>query len=926
MWQGDIHNNDNDNNDNDNNDNDDNDDYFKPQQPPPRKKQKQTTVFHSILDVLSQAAGTTTAKPTKDTNTTHCHGNNNNNNSGGGRPISRKSRTKSARRKKKQKSSSSSVVVVDNVVLTTLSSSSSCPEMKQVLASIFYFLSWDCTLSEQHSVAAMGGKAVKAAAPAATARKLRNLILEHGQALQGAMSLLSSSSSSSSSSKKPSQSSSQQQQPPPYDTESLCSSSSSSLAASSSSPVHHPTQPRSSTTTTTTSHRFRGGTSSSSSSLDSLLSVPPPSPGAASSVSSVSFPDDSSSSSSSTKRRGGDPTAKGRRNRRHRKHNTAITSSSTATTTTTNNNNNNNSLQQQQVIPEEEDLDLDAKRMPPPPAKRPTLNNHHHKNTTTTTTTMGGGRMSFTSTSEETTTSTTTATDSYCCYYPPPPAAPAIKSSTESVAASELSVSMTTKKISQKLQKLLEKVVVVSNNGCCYKNPSNHTNNNGCEHDHDHDDEGHPIIPSSCDNPWVNMVCLESFNRIVTGKGEEGSQSCIEGSDSEEEDDHDESSNPILITNSLLGKSGTIPMLARTMSRSLTSVCQLLTRNDADNNNNCEDHCGWTYWHDRISILASLIDGACLFNGENRRAFCENDPFSFVEKNDGLVFHILLLLSHFCGRQRRRQRRQVQVAKDSKMSGIMLLALRTLTSLTHDNKLAAEQMKMCNEQQVGDDTTSSSNSEESSSIRGLDVLAELVFELEEDNKVNVIGNKKSSAGRVSDDDLHRFDSTIFCLNTLANIIEAEGVRRMLAEIEVESSSGDVLWLKWLCQWLVNQTDTFRDAILGLGKDKGSSSASSERELQKHEEDRLVAAGNGCVLLACLMKEPEDISEEPESTNTIRKLIIEQMPRNDDGSSTGVTMIINTLKAFCNFYHLSLGELSVAIVAPVKKLIQELEEL
>jgi hypothetical protein len=75
-----------------------------------------------------------------------------------------------------------------------------------------------------------------------------------------------------------------------------------------------------------------------------------------------------------------------------------------------------------------------------------------------------------------------------------------------------------------------------------------------------------------------------------------------------------------------------------------------------------------------------------------------------------------------------------------------------------------------------------------------------------------------------------------------------------------------------------------------------------------------------------MTEPEEISEEPESTNTIRNLIIEEMPRHEDGSSTGVAMIINCLKAFCNFYHFSLGDLSVAIVTPVKMLIGELEEL
>jgi hypothetical protein len=51
-----------------------------------------------------------------------------------------------------------------------------------------------------------------------------------------------------------------------------------------------------------------------------------------------------------------------------------------------------------------------------------------------------------------------------------------------------------------------------------------------------------------------------------------------------------------------------------------------------------------------------------------------------------------------------------------------------------------------------------------------------------------------------------------------------------------------------------------------------------------------------------------------------------MPLAENGTSLGVTMIINTLKAFCNYYHLSLGQLSFAVVAPVKKLIQELEDV
>ena len=37
-------------------------------------------------------------------------------------------------------------------------------------------------------------------------------------------------------------------------------------------------------------------------------------------------------------------------------------------------------------------------------------------------------------------------------------------------------------------------------------------------------------------------------------------------------------------------------------------------------------------------------------------------------------------------------------------------------------------------------------------------------------------------------------------------------------------------------------------------------------------------------------------------------------------------MIKTLKAFCNFYHYSVGDLSVAVIAPVVKLIAGLEKI
>ena len=54
--------------------------------------------------------------------------------------------------------------------------------------------------------------------------------------------------------------------------------------------------------------------------------------------------------------------------------------------------------------------------------------------------------------------------------------------------------------------------------------------------------------------------------------------------------------------------------------------------------------------------------------------------------------------------------------------------------------------------------------------------------------------------------------------------------------------------------------------------------------------------------------------------------MKQMPLNSDGSSSGLSFVVNTLKAYCNYYHMSMGHMSVAVVAPVKQLIVELEEV
>jgi hypothetical protein len=59
---------------------------------------------------------------------------------------------------------------------------------------------------------------------------------------------------------------------------------------------------------------------------------------------------------------------------------------------------------------------------------------------------------------------------------------------------------------------------------------------------------------------------------------------------------------------------------------------------------------------------------------------------------------------------------------------------------------------------------------------------------------------------------------------------------------------------------------------------------------------------------------------------IKELVIKEMPLRENGASSGLLLVKNTLKAFCNFYRFSLGELSVAVVDPVRNLLAKLDEI
>ena len=416
---------------------------------------------------------------------------------------------------------------------------------------------------------------------------------------------------------------------------------------------------------------------------------------------------------------------------------------------------------------------------------------------------------------------------------------------------------------------------------------------------------------------------LLALSRIVDGRegdeesciehgAEEGNQSVNSASqDSAKQDecDGEEQSmkNPLLATNILLRKSGTLPMLARAMTESLSALIVCVAGNWAS--------CGGCLSHlkNRVSVLSSIIDGACCLTSENRHELCSG--------NSKLIPSILLFLKTFSDQKARRLRSQSS-AEVALLDEIALSTLRTLTSLTHDNDVAGSLLMSSYNVNV-------SVSRTSTFLPGVLILANLLRQ----TALNSNSDEKRSSKHLH----HAYDMVIFCLNTLSNAVKAENLPTALAEYTVPvtsrsdnstgkgcTSTSNELFLTWLSRWLFNETISFRDAVmLGTFGEKAYQDISHEmRDLEKHEEEHLITAGNGFILLACLMIQSN--VHDHQLSAKIRKLILDELQVNKNGG--GLQLIKNTLKAFCNFYHYSLGDLSVAIVAPVGGIIAEVETM
>lgn len=489
-------------------------------------------------------------------------------------------------------------------------------------------------------------------------------------------------------------------------------------------------------------------------------------------------------------------------------------------------------------------------------------------------------------------------------------------------------------------------------------------------------------------------IALKTLHRLLLGKEEGDERSCLDEVEAEspsrihrqrdfmspsspgmmspkaamsEEDEL--MNNPLLQTNRILGESGVIPSLVQGMAETLSAVIEELDQTGANSSPPCM--ACLQHLHDKFQGLAPIVDNACLMHDDNRTDLCsvlvETGDYSSNSSGGSLVGSLVLFLKRWLQQKSPKKGKRGSNNMITLLNEIGLSVLRTLTSLTHDNSLAAEQLaiRYCELSAVGKAAASSWS--------GVNVISQVLFSA-------VIGNESGGGNKFT------YDTRIFCLNTLANVVKDEphgDVRSALLSMKWPQAAGpddnasNVLFLRWLTQWLLSQTESFRNAIMkgtfgGKNPDPAVSSSPvgassktnihSQRELDKHENEQLTTAGNGCVLLACLLMDPpksnairgRNTSTSPKKksgsprknstssktiinvmsmatvTQKIRELILSEMPLDDsfggNGGLTGTTFIQNTLRAFSNFLYFEMGDLSVAVVGPVRKLILELEKI
>ena len=388
-------------------------------------------------------------------------------------------------------------------------------------------------------------------------------------------------------------------------------------------------------------------------------------------------------------------------------------------------------------------------------------------------------------------------------------------------------------------------------------------------------------------------LLLFSLQRIMTGRLEGAEKSCLDedsqhknkGNQDALPDDSSEAeieNNPIVVTNKLLSQHDlVIPYLAKALGQTISRATEMLEREENDSCFACDDET-----KQRTSILVSVVTDACLFHEGNRDEFCSDDVENCANGETlvgNLVRYLEAMLARygddlsginslFCG-------------STPWMSCVALDVLKTLTSLTHENPAVVSEMTR---------------------LDAWHVFGELIFY-----------HSTTIASPERHDDL-----AVFTLDTLANLIESSmakssHVHAELARLRVTDKTGRrakrVLFLPWLVKHLVRLTDSFRFEL--LGNEMNQSETDSSILVEDRERSNLLLAGNGFVLLAYLLVGNHN--------KDIESMIINELPGTT--FSHKIHFLSKALMAFCNFYRHVVGDLSVAIVAPVQSLLQGLKQ-
>jgi len=420
-------------------------------------------------------------------------------------------------------------------------------------------------------------------------------------------------------------------------------------------------------------------------------------------------------------------------------------------------------------------------------------------------------------------------------------------------------------------------------------------------------------------------LALDAFCRILSGKinDDEAEEDADDETECNEEDilsDKDEEGesldgplesdddgienanlgNPMIFKNFMVRRSGAIPYLARAIVETLES-CIAMSMQTESGSGSCCAGC-IHYLKNRLLRLSSLIDSLCCMSGLNRKLFCRVANKGQLRYEPFLLPSLLRSVSHFSAPS--------LLKNDPIFSDIGLAALRTLTSLTHENPVASGQFYSL---PIAKPLSVSTTSE---TPKGVEIILNLMYQLVE-------GRSEQCSSQ------HIYDSIIFCLNSLTNVLESPSfphVCKLLLEMRLMSNEKQesVCALAWLSRWIVSQTESFRDAVMTGSPGKNDSMDSSgSRHLEHHEDEFLLTSGNGFILLSYLLV-AHPMAKKPDDSTRIRikSLILNELPEN----SNKLILVINTLKAFCNFYRYSIGDLSVAVIAPVLKLIAGLEKI